>query len=127
MNVGYLLISIAVLGSMWIGVRAFGLIRFNEKPDAIIGAKIRLVELDGFGATPPDFAECVIQSYSDHSYRVEFLESLAIDGCTAKGALIAARHVGYPISRAGRWKRRICAVTGELDSGQRFTALVQRA
>ena len=69
----------------------------------------------------------MVRGHVGDAYEVDFLEPVSIDGRISRGASITARHVGYPISRANHHKFDVRAVSGKLDTGQQFTALIRRA
>ncbi len=127
MNIGDVITVVAILGFVWFGLRAFGLLAAKENPEKVVGAEIQFAELDGFGPHPPEFPNGVIRGAVGRTYQVEFLEPVSIDGRVARTVSIFARHQGHPISGVRRHRFDIRAIGGELDTGQRFIALIRRA
>ena len=119
------LIASALLGVAYVGLGGRALFPRRERPDRIVGAHVRLAEIDGVGPTPPAVVEGVVQSFDGRSYRVTFDAPVEMGGRTEHYATVSARHAGYPVSAAS--KRGILAVHGLLESGQGFIALFARA
>jgi len=119
------LILLALLGAVYLGLGGRAVFREREHPDRILGARVRLTEIDGVGPTPPSVVEGMVQSFDGRSYRVAFAEPVEMLGHTEHYATVCARHVGYPVSATSR--RGILAIKDKLESGQGFITLLARA
>jgi hypothetical protein len=118
----YAIIVLSLVSILYLCAKALGLFGTREKPEHIIGTKVRLGEVDGLGPTPPKLPYAVVSNYSDDKYRLDFIEPFSFEGKLEKYALVSARHVGYPVSRLS--KRSPLAVNGVLESGKGFVALI---
>ena len=96
----------------------------KEKPEKIIGTKVRLGEFDGLGQNPPELLVGNIKSYENDKYYIDFDEPAIIDGIKENYATVTARHLGHPVSRIS--KRGILAVGGKLESGKGFISLIAK-
>jgi hypothetical protein len=95
-----------------------------ENPRKVLGARIRLSEIDGLGPEPPE-AMGVIESFDGAEYRLRFEHPLNVSGARVSAAAIRARHRGYPVSSAGRLG--VLAVAGRMESGAQFIGTIKRA
>ena len=96
----------------------------KEKPEKIIGLKVRLGEIDGLGPNPPEVLVGNIKSFEKEVYHIVFDEPATIDGVKETYATVSARHLGHPVSRIS--KRGILAVGGKLESGKGFISLIAK-
>ena len=96
----------------------------KEKPDKIIGLRVRLAEFDGLGPNPPELLRGSIIEYIDGRYRINLDEPTTIDGKNENYAIVSAKHGGYPVSRIS--KRGILAVGGKFESGRGFISLIAK-
>ena len=118
----YAIIILSLVSILYLCAKALGLFGAREKPEHIIGTKVRLGEVDGLGPTPPKLPYAVVANYSNDQYRLDFIEPFSFEGKSEKYALVSARHAGYPVSRLS--KRSLLAVNGVLESGKGFVALI---
>ena len=118
-----LIIFLAIFGEKLI-IKFNEVIWSKEKPDKIIGVKVRLRDFDGLGKNPPDELTGVIADFSHGGYRIQFEKPFIFDGNEENYAIVSARHVGFPVSRIS--KRRILAVGGKLESGRGFISLIAK-
>jgi hypothetical protein len=114
--IGVAIIYYATGGRAWFGT--------HEKPQKILGIRLKITEPDGLGPTPPDLPEAIATYYENGRYKLEFVEPFHFEGRTEKFVFINARHIGYPISRVRRhgW----LGVNGTLESGAGFIANLTR-
>jgi hypothetical protein len=119
-------VSIVLLVLVAKGVGATVVFGGAERPERILGATVALYQFDGLGPSPPSAVEATVQEWlpADHSYRVVFAAPQEIGGHVESFATVGARHAGYPVSAAGRW--RVLAVTGYMQSGAAFIACLRR-
>jgi len=96
----------------------------KEKPEKIIGTKVRLGEFDGLGPNPPEMLVGNINSFEKDKYHIDFDEPAIIDGIKENYATVSARHSGHPVSRIS--KRGILAVGGKFESGKGFISLIAK-
>jgi hypothetical protein len=119
----YALIALAVLvaiysaggGRAWFGT--------HEHPVQILGARVRFGALE-WHPTLDRLPDAIVREWDGGQYRIEFVEPLPTPG-EDRYALITPRHAGYPVSRARTWRSVI--VTGSLESGDGFIAVVRKA
>ena len=127
MFVVYILIGAALLGILWVSLRAIGLPRYREKPEKILDAEIEFSEPDGLGETAAKLPNGMVRSFQDGWYQVDLLQPYRIGDREARSTRISARHSGYPISRARKTKLDLLSVNGELSTGQRFITSIRRS
>ncbi len=96
----------------------------DEKPDKIMGLRVRLGEFDGLGQDPPDELTGFISDFSDGTYQIQFEKPFLFDGNEENYAIVRARHLGFQVSRIR--KRGILAVDGKFESGRDFISLIAR-
>jgi hypothetical protein len=110
--IGVAIIYYATGGRAWFGT--------HEKPEKVIGTRLKITETDGLGPTRPDLPEAIATYYEKGRYKLEFVEPFRFEGRTETFVFINARHIGYPISRVKRhgW----LGVNGTLESGVGFIA-----
>ena len=115
--------AVAVLGIGYTAAR--GLFRRRERPDRIIGQRVRLKEFEEYRPQFPDGVFGTIRQYAQPKYLVEFDAPVGINGFSERYAWIQARHTGYPVSSARTGG--FLAVSGEFESGTGFVSLVTRS
>ena len=119
----YALIALAVLGAVYVGTAGRAWFGTHERPEQILGARLRFVHLD-WHPTLTRLPDAIVREWDGHQYRVEFVEPLP----TAQGdrhAMLSARQAGYPVCRARTW--RSVAVNGSVGSSDGFIAFVRQA
>ena len=114
--IGIAIIFYATGGRGWFGT--------HEKPEKVIGIRLKITDPDGLGPTPPNLPEAIAIDYENGKYKLEFIEPLHFENRTEKFAFINARFVGHPISRVK--KHGWLGVNGTLESGVGFIANLTR-
>jgi hypothetical protein len=120
MKLVYIIIAImgiAIIYSATGGCAWFGT---HERPNKILGTRLKITDTDGLGRTPPNLPEAIAIHYENGTYKLEFVETFNFGGRVEKFVYVKARHVGYPISRVK--KRGLLAINGTLESGVSFIA-----
>ena len=120
----YAVIIAALLGVIYQALGARAIFRFRERPERVIGARLRFHADEGLDPITPGLPVAAVQEYDGQRYRAVFEHPFAYGGQQRRFVQFSARHLGYPVSRVGR--RRLLAINGELDGGDRFIGRIIR-
>ena len=119
--IGTVLVSITVIAlavAIYSGTGGRAWFGTHEKPDRLLGRRIRFISVDGLGQSP-NFPSGKIEYFADPVYRVILDAPFEHDGKCEHFVDVRPHSKGWPVS--GAVKRRT-AITGTLESGQGFWA-----
>jgi hypothetical protein len=124
MKLIYVILAIVAIAIIYYAAGGRALFGTHERPEKVLGIRLKITEPDGLGSTPPNLPEAIATYYENGRYKLEFVEPFHFEGRTEKFIFINARFVGHPISRVKRhgW----LGVNGTLESGVGFMANLTR-
>ena len=117
--------GLCLLYALFLGLGGRGLFGTHERPERIIGRRVRLFHLEsgpkGLDPDQPNLPPAKVESYSpDKGYHLKFEAPVKWLEKTEDHAFVSARHVGYPVSLAASPWRRGVYVHGFFGSGEGF-------
>jgi len=115
-------VVIALACAIFFGTGGRGWFGHRERPERLVGQRVRLVRAEGLGAAPPEIPPLRVDSFTGVDYRLTFDTPYLVDGVREHFVLARSRHHGYPLSGA---KRRHTAVGCTLESGKGFIAEIE--
>jgi hypothetical protein len=118
----YGIIVLSILGAIYLGTGGRAWFGTHEHPDRVLGAQIRFGAIEGLER--PDLPNATIRDFKDGAYRAEFVTPVEFGFAKDRFVNLWPRHQGHPISRVS--KHGFLFINGELESGRRFIAAIQK-
>ncbi len=118
----YGIIVLTILSVIYLGTGGRAWFGTHEHPERVLGARIRFGDIEGL--EQPNLPSAIVRDFKDGAYRAEFVTPVEFGFIKDCFVRLWPRHKGHPISGVNR--HGFLFINGELESGRRFIALINR-